>query len=100
MKTTTTSELQVAEVFRFEGGRTVFVGKLLGEEKYIPPCRAELLVNDNIVAVIHVEGEMLPNGEHRPGLRSVSTIDELDLSITPVTDTDVRLRFDLSESSD
>ena len=100
MKTTTSCELRVSEVFRFEDGRTVFAGRLLGDEIYIPPCRAELLVNGNVVAVLHVEGEMLPNGDHGAGWRSVSTTEAIGPDVRPANNIDVRLRFDLGEPRD
>jgi hypothetical protein len=94
MKTTTTAELLVVEVFRFQDGRTVFAGPIYGEAKYIPACRAELLIDGNAVAEIGLEGEMISNSVHPKGYRSVSTTDAVDLQLDRLKDMDVRLRLD------
>lgn len=99
MKTVAANELSVVEIFRFEDGRTVFVGPLHEGVPYIPACLAELLVNDRVVATLRIEGEMMPNGRHPEGHRSVSTADAVDSSVGASNGADVRLRLLLPNST-
>jgi hypothetical protein len=99
MKTIAANELCVAEVFRFEDGRTVFVGPMHEGSQIIPACRADLLVNDRVVATLRLEGEMMPNGRLHEGYHSVSTADAVDSSISASDGSDVRLRLQLPSST-
>lgn len=95
METLLCQQLDVIEVFRFSDGRTVFVGPVHGDLKYIPPCDAELVVNGNVVGTVHLEGEMMPNGQQPVGYRSVATSDVVDLK-SPKSD-EVCLRIPLAK---
>ena len=87
MKTTVCQELKVVDVFRFADGKTVFVGRFDGDASYIPPCEAELFINDHSVASLHIEGEMMTDRPHPNGYRSVSTTDTINLIVmSPVND--------------
>lgn len=93
MATTAVFELEVADTFHFTDGRTVFVGPVQSETQYIPPGQAELVVNGQVVAVIELEGEMIPSSRHPLGYRSVSTTDSADLGPLSPSDAEVRLRI-------
>jgi hypothetical protein len=99
MKAVAANELSVVEVFHFEDGRTVFVGPFHEGADYIPACRAKLLVNGRVVATLSLEGEMMPNGRHPQGYRSVSTTDAIDSSVGQQNGADIRLRLDLPDSA-
>jgi hypothetical protein len=72
-------EITVDDVFRFEGGRTVFVGEVKQGPNYISSCDCELLLGDTCVAKIRLEGEMIPLKKTRMSLRAVSTLDTVDV---------------------
>jgi hypothetical protein len=91
--TTTVFELEVAEVFHFKDGKTVFVGPVPCGAKYIPPSQAEVVVNGRVVAAVRLEGEMIPNGRHPKNYRSVSTTDSVPLESASPQEAEVRLRI-------
>src|SRR4051812_36826218 len=70
--------MYVVDVFYFQDGRTVLMGTVAGHEKFIGPCRCEMLIGDKRVAVIELEVEMLTDPPHKE-YRSVSTRDVLAL---------------------
>lgn len=86
-------ELKVLDVFRFQDGRTVFVGPVQSETKYISRSQADLVVDGHVVAIVELEGEMIPNGRHPLGYRSVSTIDAVDFQSISPTEAEVSLRI-------
>ena len=75
------NELRIDDVFSFEDGRTVFAGKLLRESDYIRACDAELVVERKTVGTIHLEDEMMPLNSPDKAIRSVSTMDCLEIEI-------------------
>ena len=79
MKTATSFEMTIVDLFRFSDGRTVFVGRIDGEAKFIRPCRCELRVDGVLRSVIQLEGEMMPDRNSPEGYRSVSTRDSVSL---------------------
>ena len=84
-------EMLIKEIFNFQDGRTVFVGDISGENKFIKSCNCELIINDQLFSKIHVEGEMLPSG-NKSGLRSLSTTDKINISEVPYKRVTVILR--------
>jgi hypothetical protein len=93
METSFCQQLDVVEIFRFADGKTVFVGPLHGDAKYVPPCNAELVVNGHTVGVVHLEGEMMPNGRHPKGYRSLSTTDVDKVKGLSPNNDEIRLRI-------
>jgi len=96
METTLCQELKVVEVFRFPGERTVFVGTLEGNAKFVPACDADLIVDNRPLASLHLEGEMVPDKAHPLGYRSVSTTDTVDVGALSPGRQNVRLRIHLA----
>lgn len=85
-------EMMIAELFRLSDGRTVFVGHVEGETKFIRPCQCELLMDGVRKALVAVEGEMIPEGRHPAGFRSVATRDAIALDTQQVATSDCRLK--------
>jgi hypothetical protein len=81
MATLTAFVMRIVHVFHFADGRTVLVGPVDGEVKFIRPCKCELLVNGVPTGLIQIEGEMIPDRTTPNGYRSVSTRDAI--SFTP-----------------
>lgn len=58
--------MTVVDTFHLENGRTIFVGQVEPEVKVIPPCDCEILVGDEIKALLRIDGEDIPKGKkHR-----------------------------------
>lgn len=72
-------EMQIVDLFQFRDGRAVFVGRISSSAPVIGACTCRLLVDGVERATIHVEGEMIPNGTHPEGHRSVSTTEPVPL---------------------
>jgi hypothetical protein len=53
--------MKIDEVFRFEDGRTIFVGVVETPSTRVDPRTCELLVDGRIIQVLKVEGERLTN---------------------------------------
>ncbi len=66
-------EMRIADIFRFADGRTVFIGPIDSESKFVGPCLCELVVDGVHRSTIRLEGEMVPSGQHPEGFRSVCT---------------------------
>ena len=66
--------MDVADVFNFSNGRTVFFGAILDGPVFIRKCNCELWVDGSFVQEIEIEGEMMPTtGTTSTVLRSVSS---------------------------
>ncbi len=78
-------ELDVAEIFRFGDGSTIFVGPLSTELKIITPCRVEVLLDGNHLTDVDLVGERSPGPKVPPGYRIVYTNAPItiDASIAP-----------------
>jgi hypothetical protein len=73
-------EMRVVDAFRFQDGRTVLVGPVVGDENMIGPGRCELIAGNTRQAIVSVEGEMIPSGMNvRRDYRAVSTRETLQL---------------------
>ncbi len=70
----TTFEMRIEDIFRLEDDQIVLVGPVVGETKYIRPGRYELHLDDQLHAILRIEGEMAASHEAGPW-RSVSTRD-------------------------
>jgi len=83
-----TVKLLVKDIFFFKDGRTVLVGSVEGEAKYIRAGDYELWVNDRQQGRIHLEGEMIGNPADQSPLdmRSVSTCENTGLTRELVAD--------------
>jgi hypothetical protein len=83
-----TLKLRVKDIFYLKGGRTVLVGPVEGEAKYIRAGDYELWVNDRQQGRIHLEGEMISNpaGQTRGDMRCVSTCENTGLTRELVAD--------------
>ena|SRR5271166_5750510 len=79
MSTVTPFEMKIVDIFEFSDGRTVIVGPIEGEVRFIRPCMGELMVNGVAQSIIQVEGEMIPNRVSPEGYRSVSTREAVPL---------------------
>lgn len=64
----------------FFGGRTVFVGRIVGMEGIVKASECEVWVGSALRSVIRIEGEMLPERAARTGVRSLSTTTPVDIS--------------------
>jgi hypothetical protein len=71
-------EMEVVEVFHFDDGRTVLVGRIEGDA-YVGPCDGELVVDDAERQRLRIEGEMLTDAKHPDGYRSISTRSPVEL---------------------
>jgi hypothetical protein len=79
-------EMRVVELFRFGDGRTVFAGPITSDAGIIGRCDCRLVVGGVERATIQIEGEMIPNGSHPEGHRSVSTRQQVPLERDTVRD--------------
>ncbi|MEK6731345.1 MAG: hypothetical protein AABY34_04120 [Pseudomonadota bacterium] len=84
-------EMLIKEIFKFQDDRIVFVGEVVGEEKFIKGSQCEILIDDQFFCRIHIEGEMLPCNS-KSELRSISTLDKIDVSQIPYKSKLVLLR--------
>lgn len=71
--------MKVTDTFRFENGRTVFVGELETESSTIPACDCDILVNNEVKVSLRIDGEEIPRGNQTPN-RAISTSQPIDLS--------------------
>jgi hypothetical protein len=84
--------MRIADVFHFADGRTVFVGPIDGDVKFIRPCKCELLIDGVPTSIIQIEGEMMPDRSPAKDYRSVSTRDAVSLSRPALVSSDCVLR--------
>jgi hypothetical protein len=92
MRALTAFAMRIADVFHFADGRTVLVGLIDGDVKFIRPCKCELLVDGVPTAILEIEGEMMPERSSTQGYRSVSTRDTISLNRKAVATSDCVLR--------
>ena len=92
MSAMTPFEMKITDLFRFADGRTVFVGPIEGDVKFVPPCRCELLVDGVPTCAIQIEGEMIPNRTSPEGYRSISTRDAVCLERQLLSTSECHLR--------
>lgn len=85
-------EMLIEEIFNFQDGRTVFIGSIAGDEKFIKECDCEILIDGQFFSKIHIEGEMLPCNS-KSKLRSISTVNKIDVSKLPYKSKSVKLRY-------
>ena len=71
-------EMKIIDLFRFADGRTVFVGPIKGDVKFVRPCRCELLVNGVPTCAIQIEGEMIPDRTSPEGYRISKMVEGID----------------------
>jgi hypothetical protein len=71
--------MTVVDTFHLEDGRTVFVGPVETGAKAIPPCDCELLVDDEVMMSLRIDGEEIPKGR-KTSDRSISTSQQLNLA--------------------
>ncbi len=93
MNMMTCFELKMVDLFRFADGRTVLVGPVEGDVKFIRSCKCELLVDGVPKSIIHIEGEMMPDRASPEGYRSVWTRDAVSLDRKLLSTSECRLRF-------
>jgi hypothetical protein len=70
--------MEVKDTFHFADGTTVFVGPIRSESKFIRPCDCEIVLDSEIKASIHIDGEMVATRKKTP-YRSISTKQPIDL---------------------
>ncbi len=73
--------MAVMDVFVFEDGRTVFVGRVTSGPNYIPASECELLLAGAPVGRFRIEGEMIPLAKAKKDLRSISTTEKVDVRL-------------------
>lgn len=73
-------KLNITELFHFESGQTVFVGKVENGPVYIPACELYLIIDGNVRQKVRLEGEMIPDTKNEEGLRIVSSNDKINLT--------------------
>lgn len=69
--------MAIDDVFRLQGGRTVFVGAVRSSHRHVPAMTCELLLDGRVIQSLRLEGEMLPEKRHPEPRRSVSTLDSV-----------------------
>jgi len=79
--------MQVREVFRFRDGTTVFAGEVTEGPPFIKPGIFELSVDGNVLGQIKLDGERSRGCV--PGVRSVSTTQELSFDSDALKDREV-----------
>jgi hypothetical protein len=92
MKALAPFSMRVVDVFRFADGRSVFIGPVEGDVKFIRPCKCELLVDSVLSSFIQIEGEMMTDPASPEGYRSVYTRDIVSLDRRLLTTSDCLLR--------
>jgi hypothetical protein len=75
--------MRVEEIFYFSDASTVFVGIVTGGKNAITPCDVSVLLDEVVIAKIHLNGERMPGPKLSPEHRVVYTYDhfEIDKSI-------------------
>lgn len=87
------NELKVIDVFAFADGRTVFSGKLQSDADYIRSCDAEVIIDGQSVGVIRIEDEMLPLNSSSKSIRSVATLDNINVDVVRLRKANCVLRW-------
>jgi len=64
-------QMMVKDTFYMKG-LTVFSGPISPEVGFIRSCDCEVVVNDKVIAYVHIDSEMLPR-PNDPARRSIST---------------------------
>lgn len=70
--------ISIEDVFQFDDGSTIFVGRMVGGGNVITPSNAELLVNGVSLGSLRLEGERMPGPRIRDK-RIVFTHDKVDV---------------------
>ena len=78
--------MNVIDIFHFTDGRTVFVGYIFGYEKFIHKCRCTLFLDDQQICELSIEGEMLVEKRYKSEKRSLSTLDNIRLTLDSIID--------------
>ncbi len=90
-----TFHMQIEDIFFFRDGRTVFAGPIdEGGKAILDPGPATILVDDQELATIHLEGEVIPSRsivQQPPEVRAVSTRDATGLTKEAVATKKCRL---------
>lgn len=73
--------MNVLDVFCFEDGRTVFLGKITSGPNYISACVCELVIAGTPVCSFKIEDEMLPSHKTQKNMRSISTTEQVDVAL-------------------
>lgn len=76
----TSLEMTIIEKFNFEDGRTVFAVAVNGEEYHIPTCYYDLVIDNQKVDELFVEGEVLINNKGQSPYKAVATSDSQKLT--------------------
>lgn len=69
--------MRIDDAFRFEDGRTVFVGIVASSHTFVTPARCDLIVDGQVIQRVTLEGEMLPAKRSASDMRSISTLDHV-----------------------
>lgn len=85
-------EMRIADVFKFGDGRTVFVGPITGSTNFVHACTCELTVDGAKRGIVQIEGEMITDGRHPDGHRSLSTKEPESLERNTVLSSECWLR--------
>jgi len=85
-------EMVVNDVFAFEDGRTVFAGEVTSGPNYIRSCDCELLIAGEPVGRFTIEDEMIPSRKAQKHLRSVSTVERVDVALVQRSKGQCKLR--------
>lgn len=48
-------EMSIKEIFNFQDRRTVFVGDISGDDKFIKECHCEILIDGQFFGKIYIE---------------------------------------------
>ncbi len=80
----------VKEIFNFQDGRIVFVGKIHAGLSFIKSCECEIYIGNKYFSKVNIEGEMIAKG-NQSNLRSLSSPDKIDISKIPYRQVEVRL---------
>ncbi|HEY3446723.1 MAG TPA: hypothetical protein VGK67_10185 [Myxococcales bacterium] len=91
--TSTAIEMKVEKVFRFQDGRTVFVGVVAPAGVAIQAGRAELWSGDRKLEEFAIEGEMIAEKKAAKDKRSVATRAKVQTPDTQVEAGSCRLRL-------
>jgi hypothetical protein len=79
MNNTLEFEMRIVDLFKFSDGRTVFVGPITGSINFVRSCNCQLIVDGTAQGTIQIESEMIPDGQHPEGHRSLSTREPVPL---------------------
>lgn len=90
---TAATEMKVEKVFRFQDGRTVFVGEVAPQGAAIKAGRAELWSGDRKLEEFAIDGEMIAERKAAREKRSVATTAKVQTPDTQVEAGGCRLRL-------